>query len=148
MRRFKRFKSCAAIVAALTAIAPQTAHAEPVAQAGTAYYVDAAAGNDSASGLDSTRAWRTLARVNSTTFQPGDRILLRAGGRWTGQLWPKGSGTAATPITIDRYGTGAAPRVDGAGQVADAVRLSNQQYGIAVPDNTFRWNDPRSPSRR
>lgn len=28
------------------------------------------------------------------------------------------------------------------------IRLSNHEYGIAVPDNTFRWNDPRSPSRR
>jgi outer membrane lipoprotein-sorting protein len=23
------------------------------------------------------------------------------------------------------------------------IRLTNQQYGIAVPANTFRWNDPR-----
>ena len=28
------------------------------------------------------------------------------------------------------------------------VTLSNQQYGLAVPDNTFRYNDPRSPVRR
>jgi outer membrane lipoprotein-sorting protein len=28
------------------------------------------------------------------------------------------------------------------------IRLSNQHYGIPVSDNTFRWNDPRSPSRR
>ena len=28
------------------------------------------------------------------------------------------------------------------------IRLSNQQYGVDVPDNTFRWNDPRTPSRR
>lgn len=27
------------------------------------------------------------------------------------------------------------------------VRLSNQQYGISVPDNTFRWNDPRPQVR-
>lgn len=27
------------------------------------------------------------------------------------------------------------------------IRLSNQQYGIAVPDNTFRWNDPRPNTR-
>ena len=27
------------------------------------------------------------------------------------------------------------------------VRLSNQQYGIAVPDSTFRWNDPRPQVR-
>jgi outer membrane lipoprotein-sorting protein len=28
------------------------------------------------------------------------------------------------------------------------IRLSNHQYGVPVSDNTFRWNDPRSPSRR
>ena len=28
------------------------------------------------------------------------------------------------------------------------IRLSNQQYGIAVSDDTFRWNDPRRPARR
>ena len=28
------------------------------------------------------------------------------------------------------------------------IRLSNHQYGVAVSDNAFRWNDPRSPSRR
>ncbi len=28
------------------------------------------------------------------------------------------------------------------------IRLTNHQYGIAVPDNTFRWNDPRTPARR
>lgn len=28
------------------------------------------------------------------------------------------------------------------------VTLSNQQYGIPVADNTFRFNDPRGPTRR
>ncbi len=28
------------------------------------------------------------------------------------------------------------------------ISLSNQQYGLAVPDNTFRYNDPRRPIRR
>ena len=28
------------------------------------------------------------------------------------------------------------------------VTLSNQQYGLTVPDNTFRYNDPRAPVRR
>ncbi|MDE2411783.1 MAG: outer membrane lipoprotein carrier protein LolA [Sphingomonadales bacterium] len=28
------------------------------------------------------------------------------------------------------------------------ISLSNQQYGMAVPDNTFRFNDPRTPARR
>ena len=28
------------------------------------------------------------------------------------------------------------------------VRLSNQQYGMDVPDSSFRWNDPRPRTRR
>jgi len=28
------------------------------------------------------------------------------------------------------------------------IRLTNQQYGIAVSDDTFRWNDPRGPAHR
>jgi len=28
------------------------------------------------------------------------------------------------------------------------IRLSNHRYGMAVADNTFRFNDPRSPTRR
>ena len=28
------------------------------------------------------------------------------------------------------------------------VRLSGHRYGVAVADNTFRYNDPRQPSRR
>ena len=28
------------------------------------------------------------------------------------------------------------------------IRLANQQYGVAVADNAFRWKDPRIPTRR
>ena len=28
------------------------------------------------------------------------------------------------------------------------IRLANHQYGIAVADSAFRWNDPRIPARR
>lgn len=28
------------------------------------------------------------------------------------------------------------------------IDLANQQYGVAVPDNTFRYNDPRQTGRR
>jgi hypothetical protein len=46
------------------------------ARPGTAYYVDAAGGDDSAAGTAPAAAWRTLDEVNATTFRPGDRILL------------------------------------------------------------------------
>lgn len=95
---------------------------------GVSYYVDAAQGSDSAAGTDSAHAWRSLARVNQVTFHPGDQVLLRAGGRWSGQLWPKGSGASGAPVTVDRYGDGANPRIDGGGAVGDAVRLADQAF--------------------
>ncbi|MFD0670686.1 LamG-like jellyroll fold domain-containing protein [Cohnella sp. GCM10027633] len=95
---------------------------------GKTYYVDAASGNDANAGTSANAAWQSLAKVNGTTFQPGDRILFKAGSSWTGQLWPKGSGTSTKPIVIDKYGTGAKPAFHGAGQVQETVKLYNQQY--------------------
>jgi hypothetical protein len=116
-------------MALLAASAPAVLAAPAgVRAAGVSYYVDASQGNDSAAGTDSAHAWRSLARVNQATFHAGDRILLRAGGRWTGQLWPKGSGASGAPVTVDRYGDGANPRIDGAGAVGDTVRLSDQEF--------------------
>lgn len=100
------------------------------AEAATTYYVDAARGSDSATGRSPATAWRSLDRVNATTFVPGDRVLLRAGRSWQGQLWPKGSGRAGRPIVVGRYGSGAKPAVHGGGVVADAVRLFNQHHWV------------------
>ncbi|GLL03778.1 right-handed parallel beta-helix repeat-containing protein [Dactylosporangium matsuzakiense] len=100
----------------------------PARAANTTYYIDAAAGADANSGLDQSHPWKSLNKVNATTFGAGDRILLKAGSTWTGQLWPKGSGTAGSPAVIDAYGSGDKPRINGAGAVSDAVRLFNQEY--------------------
>ena len=59
---------------------------------GTTYYVDQDGGNDDASGTSEAEAWSSLDKINSVTFQPGDRILFQKGDVWTGQLSPKGSG--------------------------------------------------------
>jgi len=95
--------------------------------AGTSYYVDSAA-SDENSGLSASTAWRTLAKINSTLFRPGDRILFKSGGVWIGQLSPKGSGTAKHPITIDKYGGDTPPIINGSGLAEDAVLLKNQEY--------------------
>ena len=94
----------------------------------SAYYVDSAAGNDSNPGTSPASAWKTLAKVNSTTFLPGDRILLRSGSVWRGQLWPKGSGREGQPIVLDTYGGGVRPMINGSGLAEDAVLLKNQEY--------------------
>lgn len=106
---------------------PATARADDP-PGGITYYVDSRAGNDSASGTSAATPWRSLDQVNRTTFRPGDRILLKAGGSWQGQLWPKGSGEEHRPIVIGDYGKGPKPRIEGEGRVDDAVRLFNQEY--------------------
>ena len=92
------------------------------------YYVDATGGSDSNAGTSSSVPWKSLAKVNGTTFQAGDQILLKAGQVWSGLLWPKGSGVSGSPITLSSYGTGARPRIDGASRVTSTVKLHNQQY--------------------
>jgi parallel beta-helix repeat protein len=118
----------AAALLGLAGLVPVAATPAAATHAGTTYFVDAAGGDDGAAGTAPWSAWRTLGRVDATAFRPGDRILLHAGQGWTGQLWPKGSGAPGHPITIGRYGAGAKPAVDGAGTVADAVHLHDQQY--------------------
>jgi hypothetical protein len=72
---------------------------------GTDYHVDATQGNDNNDGTSPDSAWQTFKPVNEKIFQPGDRILLKAGEVWEDQqIWPKGSGREGTPIIIDMYG--------------------------------------------
>lgn len=94
----------------------------------TDYYVDARSGNDTALGTSPKTAWQSLAKVNSTRFSPGDRILLRSGSRWSGQLHITSSGAPGKPIVVSRYGGGPLPRIDGEGRMDDAVRIYNAEY--------------------
>ena len=95
---------------------------------GTPYYLDSLSGRDDNSGVSASAPWKSLSKVNSTTFHPGDRILFKSAGVWTGQLWPKGSGTLEHPIMIDKYGGDTLPVINGAGLAEDAVLLKNQEY--------------------
>ncbi len=79
------------------------------------YYIDALNGNDSNSGTTTSSPWRSLAKVNITTFPAGAKILFKASNSWTGQLYPKGSGTNSSPIIIDMYGAGSKPLITGGG---------------------------------
>jgi len=99
-----------------------------VAQAAT-HYVDASAGDDGNSGTSQAAPWKTIAKVNGQTFQPGDAILFKAGGSWIGQLNPKGSGTSNSPIVISRFGSGPKPVINADGATGNgAVYLFNQEY--------------------
>ncbi len=101
--------------------------ASAAVQAAT-YYVDSVGGNNAGSGASPAEAWKSLDKVNAATFAPGDKLLLKAGASWTGQLHPRGSGSDANWIVLDRYGEGEAPLIHGGGIADGAVLLENQQY--------------------
>jgi len=118
---------CMFTLLAMASLAP-TIRIGDLGDTGTTYYVDATSGSDTNTGAEPASAWKSLAKVNSTTFRPGDRILFKSGAVWAGQLWPKGSGTAGHPITIDKFGGDVFPLINGAGLAEDAVLLKNQEY--------------------
>lgn len=72
-----------------------------------AYYISPA-GSDENTGLSPEYPWRTLTRVNSKTFHPGDMILFQGGEKFTGSLRIKGHGLPNQPILFSSYGPGIA----------------------------------------
>jgi hypothetical protein len=94
----------------------------------TAYYVDSETGSDQNDGMTPEKAWKSLDRVNRTIFAAGDKILFKAGSRFSGQLSPLGSGKEGAPIVIDTYGTGAKPLIAAEGKYHEALLVKNQEY--------------------
>jgi hypothetical protein len=78
------------------------------------FHVDAVNGNDSSNGLSETTAWKTIAKVNASRFNPGDQILLKRGETWRETLIVSSSGSAGNPITFGAYGSGEKPVITGA----------------------------------
>jgi len=107
---------------------PQNSPAAGKSLTGRRFYVDSRQGKDTNPGTSPDKPWRSLDKVNGTVFRAGDSIFLKSGSKWTGQLWPKGSGAEGSPITVDMYGGGVKPVINGAGRVTDAVLLKNQEY--------------------
>lgn len=92
------------------------------------YYVDSKSGDDSFSGTSVHKPWKTLWKVNQKTFKPGDKILFAAGSSFDGVLKFKGSGKKGKPISVDRYGKGKKPLIQGKGWSEATILLSNVEY--------------------
>ncbi len=90
----------------------------------TTYYVDPS-GSDGATGTDPGAAWRTVGKVNATSFSPGAQILFKRGGVWGEQLIPSSSGTSSAPIIYGAYGTGARPVINAGGALPGWNSTSN-----------------------
>ena len=88
------------------------------------YYVSPD-GNDAATGLSVKDAWKSIDKINSVTFQPGDKILLESGKTFPGQIVLKGSGTPENPILLSSYGVAGRPVIDMGREEGNAITLTD-----------------------
>lgn len=73
------------------------------------YYVDSILGSDTNDGLSQDTAWKSLSKVSSKAFNPGDVVKFCSGRSWSGQLRVTSSGLSNSPILITDYGEGSSP---------------------------------------
>lgn len=105
--------------------------------AATTYYVDDVAGSDAASGTSPATAWRSLAKASAAPLAPGDRLLFRRGGAWTGTLTVSRSGTASAPIVVGAYGDGELPIVK---QGSSCVKITGSYVAVeAIHADDCTW---------
>jgi len=93
------------------------------------YYVDAVNGNDHNIGTSLNSAWKTLNKINASTFSPADKILFKRDQSWDGRLVMRASGAINKPITLGAYGTGSKPVING-DNIYYAVLLDGTSYII------------------
>ena len=95
------------------------------------YYVSNSTGNDTQNGTSSSSAWKTLSKVNSFAFQPGDTVLFKRGDTWSKQqLKINRNGAPGQPITFSAYGIGQRPKFD-------AAFASSPFYGVFVTGRSW-----------
>lgn len=99
------------------------------------FYVDASSGSDSYAGTSIDTPWKTLSKVSSTKFSPGDTILLKRGEVWRETLSISSSGTQTGPIHYSSYGdeTSPAPVINGSTLIAaQSWKLKDGSQNIYV----------------
>ncbi|MEV0994202.1 NosD domain-containing protein [Nonomuraea sp. NPDC050202] len=125
-----------AVLASLLPAVPSAAAAH--AGAGTTYYVDSRAGDDAADGTSAATAWKSLEKVTAAELKPGDTVAVKRGGSFTGPFTLEASGTAARPITIKAYGSGALAKISGSDD--DCVVVKGNHWAISgLHASNCRW---------
>ena len=96
--------------------------------------MDATGGRDTNSALSQAAAWKTIAKVNASSFTPGDQILLKRGEVWRETLTVPSSGAAGKPITFGAYGSGVQPILNGSHLVSSWTANSIRTIGNSFPN--------------
>lgn len=113
------------------------------------YYISSSTGDDANDGLSAEHAWKTLNKINISTFSTGDSILLKSGDAWNEPLVLRGSGSKEHPITVSSYGSGVKPVISWnapyGGSVVTGHNLSHWTIkGLAVnilTSSTLSWSN-------
>ncbi|MGE5314206.1 MAG: right-handed parallel beta-helix repeat-containing protein [Acidobacteriota bacterium] len=88
----------------------------------TSYYV-ASNGSDSNNGTSTSTPWKSISKVNSTTFASGDAIYFRAGDTFNGQVNVNQSG-----VTFGNYGGSVLPIIQSGEQITGWTVYSGSIY--------------------
>jgi len=104
----------------------------------TEYFV-ANSGDDSNNGQSEENAWKTLAKVNGSSFNPGDNILFKRGDTFMGRLRPTINGELGEHIVFGAYGSGNKPIINGVGQsdsllVSGGLHMTFQDLNLQLAD--------------
>jgi parallel beta-helix repeat protein len=93
----------------------------------TTYYVDAVQGNDRNKGTSIDSPWKSLNKVNKSSFLPSDKILFKRDQSWVGKLVIPSSGSKTGMITLGDYGTGNKP----------IIKADNINYVVLLNKKNF-----------
>ena len=94
------------------------------------YYVSSSQGNDLNDGLSIQFPFKSIEKLNSLQFNPGDSIYFKSGDYWEGMFWINGSGSFTQPIVIDVYGGYNRPIINGFGYQASILIFNDQHIHI------------------
>lgn len=95
------------------------------------YYISTS-GSDNNDGFSSLTPFKTIDKLNTIIFKPGDSILFRRGDTFYGTLVIKQSGTTGNPISIDAYGTGNKPIITGNSTLSNWTSYNSNIQKCAV----------------
>src|SRR3989339_484232 len=109
------------------------------------YYISSTDGDDTCTGLSQSPYTtgltacpiKTLTKLNTKTFSPGDSILFKKGDTFYGSITVSQSGTAGNPITFSSYGSGEKPIITGFTDVTSWTNLGNNIWESTSPVSTL-----------
>ncbi len=99
----------------------------------TNYYVSNS-GNDSNPGTSERLPWKTISKINASTFKAGDSILFKRENTWREEFTIPSGGTTENYIIYGSYGSGDKPRILGS-EIERA--WTNVSGNIWESDHTF-----------